>query len=763
MRPVLSQAQEQTTSSYSDLLLSTILSIRFGSKAGFKLIDYPITGLPIPSFYPREGLDEPNAVPFLIDTMMNGPDWTDQEILTTDGGLYPYIARCYSALCLGSIGDERAFEPLLEIMKNSDLIKDQYNLTSSDLEKHNISDYAAIALGYLGDENAVEPLINALIEKDIDKAIDALTMLRDIRAIEPIITYASEYNILDVRIHYCLEHISRATLYSTYSFTNRTYSSPDFPELGECQPDEFYQKLWQYWLIQGNLFAKQEFEENYIKWKIIKEERPDEQGAQNSRLRKMVRGGIPALPYIISGIKKGDESLTSAVKELFYPQPDTERLSEKYPPIEPNATECLRWWEQNKQYWLIFTPIPETLNVPLDYPNIQAAIDNANNNDTVLVADGTYTGNGNRDIDFKGKAITVKSQNGPETCIINCQGTFSEPHRGFYFHNNEDENSILQGFTITNGYSLSGGGIYCFMCSPKIVDCIITKSISDYGGGIETSSSKSTINDCIISNNYAYISGGGIFTTFRPDINIDGPFYNNCIISGNRSNEYGGGIVCSRSSTLINCTIFGNMASGGGGGIYIIGISDDVVNLHNCILWGNTTSTGNGNQIYSYTSTRGYVTIKANYCSIQNNLHDLSIHSGYMLGNWISEDPNFVKPGYWDMNDTSEIWSDDYWIEGDYHLKSQAGRFDPNSQTWVQDTVTSPCIDAGDPNSPIGLEPFPNGGYINMGAYGGTSEASKSYFGKPVCEIIVAGDINGDCKVDELDLEIMMLHWLEEN
>jgi hypothetical protein len=50
-----------------------------------------------------------------------------------------------------------------------------------------------------------------------------------------------------------------------------------------------------------------------------------------------------------------------------------------------------------------------------------------------------------------------------------------------------------------------------------------------------------------------------------------------------------------------------------------------------------------------------------------------------------------------------------------------------------------------------------------MGAYGGTSEASKTYFGKPVCTTIVAGDINGDCRIDILDLEIMMLHWLEEH
>ncbi|MHC4643702.1 MAG: hypothetical protein ACYS32_18830, partial [Planctomycetota bacterium] len=72
-------------------------------------------------------------------------------------------------------------------------------------------------------------------------------------------------------------------------------------------------------------------------------------------------------------------------------------------------------------------------------------------------------------------------------------------------------------------------------------------------------------------------------------------------------------------------------------------------------------------------------------------------------------------------------------------------------------------IDAGDPAIPIGLEPFPNGGIINMGAYGGTAEASKSYFGEPVCEIIVAGDINGDCIVNSVDFALMAAHWLENN
>ena len=78
------------------------------------------------------------------------------------------------------------------------------------------------------------------------------------------------------------------------------------------------------------------------------------------------------------------------------------------------------------------------------------------------------------------------------------------------------------------------------------------------------------------------------------------------------------------------------------------------------------------------------------------------------------------------------------------------------------DDVTSPCVDAGHEMRPIGLEPFPNGGIINMGAYGGTPEASKSYFDKPPCETILAGDVNGDCIIDFRDVYIMALHWCEQ-
>ena len=126
----------------------------------------------------------------------------------------------------------------------------------------------------------------------------------------------------------------------------------------------------------------------------------------------------------------------------------------------------------------------------------------------------------------------------------------------------------------------------------------------------------------------------------------------------------------------------------------------------------------------------------------------------------IDVDPCFAQAGYWDDKNTPEDANDDSWIEGDYHLKSQAGRWAIGSSSWMQDDVTSPCIDAGDNMSPIGLEPFPNGGVVNMGAYGGTTKASKSYFGAQVCERIVAGDINGDCVVDFRDFQIIALHWL---
>ena len=110
---------------------------------------------------------------------------------------------------------------------------------------------------------------------------------------------------------------------------------------------------------------------------------------------------------------------------------------------------------------------------------------------------------------------------------------------------------------------------------------------------------------------------------------------------------------------------------------------DSNVVVINSILWGN---------LPQQLSTASGQLPKVTYSDVKDGWPD--------TGN-IHNDPLFIQPGYWDANDL--------WIDGDYHLQ-------PNS----------PCIDAGDPNTPVGDEPEPNGNRINMGAYGGTTQASMS-------------------------------------
>jgi outer membrane protein assembly factor BamB len=257
-------------------------------------------------------------------------------------------------------------------------------------------------------------------------------------------------------------------------------------------------------------------------------------------------------------------------------------------------------------------------NGTADFNNVQAAIEDANNGDTVIVYPGTYTGEGNRDIDFLGKAITVRSlePNNPDivaATVIDCNGSKTEQHRGFYFHNEESEDSILAGLTIKNGYGgRDGGAVSCEgssyprikNCNPTIKNCVIRDNFSFRGGGINCSSySSPKISNCIISGNSAYREGGGINCS-----NFSNPKISNCIISGNSAFREGGGIysccgsnptvinsiICNNyaqdgagiyndsKGTITNCTIVGNVATSNGGGVY-----DCYGPITNCIIWDN--------------------------------------------------------------------------------------------------------------------------------------------------------------------------------
>jgi hypothetical protein len=160
----------------------------------------------------------------------------------------------------------------------------------------------------------------------------------------------------------------------------------------------------------------------------------------------------------------------------------------------------------------------------------------------------------------------------------------------------------------------------------------------------------------------------------------------------------------SSSPTVSNCTFSGNSAQYGGGMACYLGSESTV---SNCIIWGNTASS-DGYEIAIEDST-----VNVSYCDVRGGLWDIYI-GGHGLLNWgprnIQADPFFAGPS----ND-------------DYHLRSEGGRWDPSSETWVLDDVTSPCLDKGKPSGcSVGDEPYPNGGRINMGAYGTTGQASKS-------------------------------------
>ncbi|MFG0253393.1 MAG: right-handed parallel beta-helix repeat-containing protein, partial [Phycisphaerales bacterium JB038] len=211
----------------------------------------------------------------------------------------------------------------------------------------------------------------------------------------------------------------------------------------------------------------------------------------------------------------------------------------------------------------------DVLLVPDQYATIQAAIDAALDGDVIEIADGVYTGAGNKNLDFGGRAITVRSAAGdPECCIIDCE----QDGRGFYFHSGETPDARLEGLTIRNGYvdrdsvdGRSGGGIYCEASSPTIVSCWILNNTAIErnapGGGVHCNNNSNVqFESCLISGNYGYIGGGVCAQVSSPNLT-------NCVLSAN-SAYYGGGISLYQGVMQITaCTIQGNTADDVAGGI----------------------------------------------------------------------------------------------------------------------------------------------------------------------------------------------------
>ncbi|HPQ39141.1 MAG TPA: hypothetical protein PLV45_02105 [bacterium] len=351
--------------------------------------------------------------------------------------------------------------------------------------------------------------------------------------------------------------------------------------------------------------------------------------------------------------------------------------------------------------------------------------------------------------------------------------TVSGGDSGIYF---DDDYTwpLLDGITVSgniienNGQagdpSHRGGGIFATGTHHVIQGNVIQNNNSGRGAGLAVEVDDLILSDNQILNNTGYDDhGGGVYQSGTATISGN-------LIQGNTTGAglgygWGGGVVILGTATLTGNTVLSNTAPSDGGGVFI-DESADANLIHEVIAFNNTTEADSGGAgIYVDGGSGIFSTAVITNCTIAHNSG-----AGWVGGNgvlvegnstatvrncifWGNGDDFTVNAGSTltvDYSCSSEVISGTGNIHtnplffngpgGDFHLLSTAGRWDPAAGMWALDSQTSPAVDAGDPLSAYGLEPPPNGGRINMGAYGNSLEASMSGDpGEPVPAVSIGG------------------------
>jgi hypothetical protein len=360
-----------------------------------------------------------------------------------------------------------------------------------------------------------------------------------------------------------------------------------------------------------------------------------------------------------------------------------------------------------------------------------------------------------------GKGGAMYNTHFSDPVVTNCKFSLNQAGENGGAMCNENSNPVVTGCTFVANSTMRlggrfGGAVYNEGCSPTFDYCTFSENLSEHGGGgMYNNNSSPTLTNCTFEGNWARLFGGGLDSVGPNSC----PLVIGCTFIGNSADERGGGTSNGTSSlTLINCIFIDNSATNEGGAMNSCNGKD--INVSNCTFYGNEAPNGNllnfscsqsdvqftncilwdgGNEIWN---PRGSI-ITITYSNVyegQMSVYDPCESIIWGAGN-IETDPCFADP-----------------CNGDYHLKSQAGRWDASSENWVRDDVTSPCIDSGNPGCPLRDEPNDsNNVRINMGAYGGTAEASKSLaYWRSIA------DMTNDWAIDNNDLKVFVAYWLQK-
>jgi len=233
-----------------------------------------------------------------------------------------------------------------------------------------------------------------------------------------------------------------------------------------------------------------------------------------------------------------------------------------------------------------------TIHVPGDQPTIKEGIAAASEGDTVLVADGEYTGIMNRDIDFHGVNLTLESESGYSNTFIDCGNTAS----AFVFHGGEDTTSVVRGFVIQNAFADTGAAVCCFNASsPRFEDCVFQEnSATDFGGAVACiGASRPIFRECTFGKNMvtggASPRGGAVACS-----GVSNAVFTGCSFSANTAASVGGGVFCTFSSpSFRSCVFMYNEATASGGGAIFAQASSAPI-VESCTFMGNTSGDHGG-------------------------------------------------------------------------------------------------------------------------------------------------------------------------